>query len=312
MIIFLVLEYSCLERVIRKLRKGPGNISVLGRRLLSILIGELTDELLRGRKTDEIAGATFAFAGAGRVPEKRMAGEVIQEAGIKNFTIMTDAEILHYSIFGEQAGILISAGTGSVCLVKRKDLGYLQLGGWGYLLGDEGSGFHIGNLAIRRVLHNAQKGNVNTGFTQKILSFYNIDHPRNIISAIYSSSNPSNLVASCARLVCELAEAGDAEADSIIMSAAEVLVDLAQQAILYYDLNESEKYRISLAGSILADVSAVNRKFREIALKRNLKLEYIAQEMEPSAAAVLHAMKMADAEIPGSLTGKLKSLRFNN
>jgi len=132
--------------VLRTTRKGTGNIAVLDRGSVAQLIRSILQELLPEGDTENIRWATFAFAGAGRPQEREAVTAIIRNTGIRNFTVLSDAEILYYSVFGEEQGILISAGTGSICLVKGKDNQYHQIGGWGYLLGDEGSGFYIGSI----------------------------------------------------------------------------------------------------------------------------------------------------------------------
>ena len=67
--------------------------------------------------------------------------EIIKSAGIENFSLMTDAEILNYAVFGDEPGILLASGTGSICVFKDQQNRYQQIGGWGYLLGDEGKRF---------------------------------------------------------------------------------------------------------------------------------------------------------------------------
>ncbi len=105
-------------RVLRQVKMGPGNIAVLDRGTLAQLIRNIVAELTAGLETRQLEWATFAFAGAGRAAEKETVRALIRGAGVQHFSVMTDAEILHYSVFGEEPGILISAGTGSICLLR--------------------------------------------------------------------------------------------------------------------------------------------------------------------------------------------------
>ncbi len=298
--------------IIRTTRKGTGNIAVLDRGSVAQLIRSILHELLPDGKVEDIRWATFAFAGAGRPQEREGVTAIIRNTGIRHFTVLSDAEILYYSIFGEEQGILISAGTGSICLVKGKDNQYHQIGGWGYLLGDEGSGFYIGSKAIRKALHDAELGLPPSRLTQKLLEFYGIDQPKSLITVVYSSVNPVRLIASCARLVCEMAERGDPEALEIVDDAAQALLNMALEAIRYFGGEMSQTYKISLAGSILTEIDIVARKFKEKAAGLGLQLHYITPQVETAAAAVLYAFQKAGVQAGKAVREQLHHLKIGH
>ncbi len=295
-------------KLVRKVRKGPGNVTVLNRHSFSSLIEELLTEILGGESLDRIAHATFAFAGVGRPSEREKVVSVISEIGVHQFTVMTDAEILHYSIFRDEPGLLLSAGTGSICLMKTADMAYHRFGGWGYLLGDEGSGFDIGRHAVRFALQEAQNGESAGVFSRKLLTFFNVEKAENLISAIMSSSNPPSNIASCAKMVCESAEAGDHQAERIIEKTTAELLNLAGEAIRQTIGSNSGKFKVSLAGSILASPSIVNRKFKELAVAHKLQFEYVIPEIEPAAGGVLYSLKNAGRPVSNKLFDKLRVL----
>ena len=297
--------------IVRTTRKGSGNVAVLDRGTVAQLIRSILTDLLEGEGVEQIKWAAFAFAGAGRREEKEMVSALIRGAGIQRFHVMTDAEILHYSIFGDRAGILIAAGTGSICLIRDRRGCYHQIGGRGFLLGDEGSGFFIGNQAIRAALHDAELGKPPTRLTRELLAFYGLEHPENLITIVYSSIHPSHLIASCARLVCEIAESGDASALSIVERAALALVQLAQQALPFFADHQAGPIPLALAGSILTEVSIVTQKFKAQAQKKGLAFTYLRPEMEPAAAGVLFAMRRAGTSVPQHLLDRLKKINFS-
>ncbi len=299
-------------KVVRTTRKGPGNIAVLDRGSVAQLIRSIISELLPQKEVQQIRWATFAFAGAGRPQEREGVTAIIRNTGIAHFSVLSDAEILYYSIFGENPGILISAGTGSICLVKGQDNQYHQIGGWGYLLGDEGSGFYIGSKAIRKALHDAELGLPPSRLTEKLLAFYGIAQPKSLITVVYSSVNPVRLIASCARLVCELAEKGAPEAIEIVEDAAQALLNMALEAVRYFGGEMGQEYPISLAGSILTEVQIVARKFQEKAAGLGLQFRYITPQMETAAAAVLYAFQRAGIQPDSSVLQQLQNLKIGN
>ncbi len=296
--------------ILRSVRLGPGNIAVLDRGSIAQLIRNVVFELLQEEGVEQITNATFAFAGAGRPDEKKTAIDLIRAVGIQKFSIMTDAEINYYSIFGEEYGVLISAGTGSICLVKTPDQKFRQIGGWGYLLGDEGSGFDIGRQAIKTALEEIYANSHFSEFTSTLLSFYGIERPPSLISIIYSSVNPPKLIASCARLICQLALKGDEKALKITQQAAESLVSYAEQAIALMGNKAQTPYKLALTGGILEENSIVNHLFKEKMKKKGFSCLYYTPDLAPAAAAVLYSIKNSGHKVNEALLKKLKKIAF--
>jgi len=82
-----------------------------------------------------------------------------------------------------------------------------------------------------------------------------------LITIAHASGNPQNKIASCAKLVCELAEKGEPNAEKIIDSAAEALFFQTNLAIA--ESKSPAPYKIALAGGVLKEPSLVNKKFGE-------------------------------------------------
>ncbi len=265
-----------------------GNVCVLGQSGCKSLLAQIIAKLLPGIPTADIAHATFAFAGTGRPTERGWVETAAAELGFRHRAVITDAQLLHYSFFADTPGILIAAGTGSVCLLTTPDGQYHQLGGWGYLLGDTGSGFYIGKLAITHALDQMDQGQPPTPLTEALLQFYHAQSPRELITLTYAASVPPRFVASCARQVIQLAADNDPDALRIVQSAAEALVELARTAI-HHMQTSSGKIQIALAGGILTADSIVSRIFRQMLSDPNKTVEYMSQRCIPAAAAVLLA-----------------------
>jgi len=296
--------------ILRTCQLGPGNIAILDRGTIAQLIRNILDELLQGDPTNSIRGACCAFAGAGRPEEKATASELIRTLGISQYTIMTDAEIRYYSIFGDDSGILVSAGTGSICLLKTTDQRLLQIGGWGYLLGDEGSGYDIGRRAIKSVLQDLSYNESPSLFSRKLMLFYGLEKQENLISAIYSSPNPPKFIASCAKFVCELADMNDHEAQEIVEETTSSLVQYALQATKLINHAPMEKYKVALAGGIFRNNSVVYRKFTEKIREKDLIFDYMKQELEPAAAAALYALRLDRRSPSQHLLNQLDNIIF--
>jgi N-acetylglucosamine kinase-like BadF-type ATPase len=299
---------DCKGEILRTKKTGPGNVSVLGEEIFTKHLKEIVYGLLGDEAVSRVKWATFGFAGAGREQEKRRVKEIISGLGIEKFSLLTDAELLYYSIHGNSQGILIVAGTGSVCIIRNNKNELEQLGGWGYLLGDEGSGYDLGRQAIREALNADERGKKPSKLTCKLLSFYQVEHPKDLITRVYSSSNHQQLIASSAGLVCELALKGERNAKRIVTTAASALLELSKLGIERLDTNPP--YKIALSGGILYEDSPVVSEFKNKADKIKLDFEYVGQCLQPAAAGVLNSLRDAGEPVTDSLMKRLRKVSF--
>lgn len=294
--------------IFRTCRTGACNVAVLKPEAVAAIIESILAILLKEIPRESIGNAVFAFAGAGRTKERENVRQIISNAGVRQFSILTDAEILYHATLGNTSGILLSAGTGSICLVRGSDGAFKQIGGRGYLLGDEGSGFDIGNQAIRKSIRDAEDGNAISELTRKLLEFYNLQQPEELVSIIYTAANPPNVVASCAKLVCDLAESGEADAKTIVDGAAKSLLALFKHATEH--LPKMSEYPMALAGSVLSDGSIVSQRFKKLLRKAALPVQIIEESMPPAAAAARSAILDAGMHPPPGLITKLSQATF--
>jgi len=91
-------------------------------------------------------------AGAGREAEREELRQALRvESLAAQLRITTDIEIALEGAFGNQPGIVLTAGTGSIG-VARDPAGVIhRSGGYGWQMGDEGSGYSIGRSALGAV-----------------------------------------------------------------------------------------------------------------------------------------------------------------
>ncbi len=294
------------RKTVRACRLGPGNVTVIGRSGLLALMREIQETLLPAGKTGTVRHSTLALAGIGRPAAKETAAGVISAAGIGRFTLLTDAEMLHFSIFRHSPGISLTAGTGSVCLVKGDDTPCRQLGGWGYLLGDEGSGFDLGRQAIRQCLLEAEQEVAPSRMAAELLDLFAVASSSELLSRIYAAGNPQALVASAGRLVLEMAKLGEGEAGRIVDSAASALLSLVRRGMAY--LGRVEVCRVGLAGGVLQPGTLLRERFCKLAQETGFTFEVVEPEMTPVAAAVLYSFEQAGETVPPNVLNQLKGI----
>lgn len=146
--------------------------------------------------------------------------------GKARLELVTDIELGYRAHLDLGEGIFLYAGTGSIALHIDRNKEIIRVGGWGYLLGDEGGGYWIGREAIRRVLFHieSQSPIAPNSFEDRILTFIDCLDWKDIKSFVYSHERSKT--ASIARHVVELAQQGDTTALEILQEAAGYLANL--------------------------------------------------------------------------------------
>ena len=134
-----------------------------------------------------------------------------------------DAEIALIGGLGKQRGIVVIAGTGSTAYGMNDAGEEAFVGGWGYMLGDEGSGFIIGRAAMRRFLYAVDGRAQPCPLSEAVAAYVGATTFQEIAAWAYGGGPQVRKVADLAPLVMQLAAQGDPDARAIIDEAADEL-----------------------------------------------------------------------------------------
>ncbi len=148
--------------------------------------------------------------------------------------LSSDVEIALVGALGQRLGIVVLSGTGSAAYGVNRQGRALLIGGWGYLIGDEGSGYWIGNEALRlfsRVADQrpASPSELESRLPARVMAELGLTTPKAVVKWLYHQSG--SRVADVARLseiVLAAAESGDPSANAIVDAAAELLAQLVR------------------------------------------------------------------------------------
>ncbi|MBI4409618.1 MAG: hypothetical protein HY561_07905 [Gemmatimonadetes bacterium] len=196
------------------------------------------------------AGLCCALAGAGREPERDAMRTALYAAGVaRRVSVVTDAEAAIQDALGTGPGILIIAGTGSIGWGRGDDGQTVRVGGWGELLGDEGSGYAIGLAGLRAAARAVDGRGPATPLLEQLLAETKVKAPEGLIAWVEQASKAD--VAALAPRVLAAASQGDEVARALGAQAARDLVDHA--AALHRRLSPwREAPLVALAGGLLA------------------------------------------------------------
>ena len=208
---------------------------------------------------DQIAGVGVGIAGASAAHSANWLQEVIAEVTPQaTASLSSDTEIALVGAHGERCGVLILAGTGSVAYGVNAGGESLQVGGWGYLMDDEGSGYRIGMDALRGITRAGDGRGEETTLTHKILNHLNLQTPLQLIKWLYRSETPRTRdVAKLAPLVIECASNGDTVAYQIIQTASQELALLCSTVIRRLGMQSPQ---IAFAGGLLQTPNLLNEQ----------------------------------------------------
>ncbi|MCW5958554.1 MAG: hypothetical protein KIS76_00210 [Pyrinomonadaceae bacterium] len=246
-----------------------------------------------GASNVRLAGATLGLAGVRREDLRdRVRERVSKSLKIENVEVVTDAEIALYGAVAEDAGLVVIAGTGSICLGKDRDGKRSSAGGWGPLAGDEGGGAGIARDALRAIARAYDSRGAKTTLTEKALTYFRAGKPDDLILAIYAPQVDNLKIAGFAKYVAEAAEEGDRIACEIMARAGSEL-GIAAAAVIR-DLNlENTEFPIAKVGSVFNAGSLVSdpmmKKINEAAPFAYL----IEPEFPPAVAAARMALRSA-------------------
>jgi N-acetylglucosamine kinase-like BadF-type ATPase len=144
-------------------------------------------------------------------------------------TVVSDIELAYRANFSAGEGILLYAGTGSVSYAIDQSGQVHKIGGWGYLLGDEGAGYWIGKEAIRLALFQleSKKTILEGSLSHQVLNAMQANDWETVKTFVYAKDRSE--IAALSRIVDSAATSGDADAVSILNKAASHLAELVDR-----------------------------------------------------------------------------------
>jgi len=144
--------------------------------------------------------------------------------------IVSDAAVALAGATGCRPGVVVVSGTGSVAYGENVEGQKARAGGWGWRLGDEGSGYAIGNSALIASLRALDGRGPPTNLSNKIMMALGLNNLSGLVDLVYSKGMGNREIATLTPLVGEAAEEGDIVAKRILEKAGEEL-SLAASAI---------------------------------------------------------------------------------
>lgn len=269
--------------------EGPGAAVRPGRALASAsIIAEVVRRALAqlGRLAGDVL--VVGAAGAGRDPEREELRKALRAESIADRVVVTtDIEIALAGAFEQGPGMVVSAGTGSIAVGRDRNGRRFRIGGYGWQMGDEGSGYAIGRAALGAVSRAYDGRSPRTALTDRVLAAARCPDFDALVRWAAGAS-PAE-IAGLAPPVLEVAAQGDPLAQGIADYAAR---ELSQLAICLLPVMDVEPpVGVALTGGLLSGDQPLRRSVLAKLGEQNA-LRTIDQPVD----AVVGALRMAGAE----------------
>lgn len=146
-------------------------------------------------------------------------------------------------------GVVLISGTGSIALGHDATGKRARSGGWGHILGDEGSGYIIAQQALQAVVRASDGRGPQTALHERILQAWNLQNTDELIGEVYGEPDKAK-IASLSSCVMITARAGDQIAALILQQAARELALAVHAVCQMLDFSEQE-IPLALGGGLL-------------------------------------------------------------
>lgn len=274
---------------------GPTNFLMLGTdKVAETILGLIHQCVVNlNIKYEDIAAIVLGTTGGGRKSDAEDLERAITHLAahkrilLNKFRVESDARVALEGAFSGKPGSILISGTGSIMFGKDAKGVIHRVGGFGRFIGDEGSGYRLGQKGLSSVAKEFDGRGNKTLISELLKEKFNIQSPENLITEIYRNNFD---IASVAPLVIEAAEKGDKIAQNIIETEADELVLHIES--MRKKLKEKKMY-VALIGSLITTENFYSFRFREKVVQKFDDVVIKDAENPPEIGAAILAKQLA-------------------
>jgi N-acetylmuramic acid 6-phosphate etherase len=281
--------------VIGRGEAGPSNMQAVGVTLAFKAIEDAVAGAFAaaGRPPAPVRCAVLGLAGADRPQEQSLVRAWAERFGLaRQVEAVNDAQLLLAAGTPEGWGIALVAGTGSIAFGRTPDGRLGRAGGWGYLLGDEGSAYAIVMSALQEVVHAADGRGPPTVLTERLLWAIGGQRPMDLIPAVYRGGWDRTALAGLAPIVLDAAGQGDKVAARIAAHGAHQLALTVAAAAMRLAL-PPDRLPLAMTGGTLLNSEHYRGGVLEGLDKLGIHAEPITMVHDPAEGGVRLARQSA-------------------
>ena len=279
--------------------RGPGaNLQVAGEAGVEAVLRDVTTRATGDRAVTP-AAICVGIAGVDRDDEARAVRAIVRRIFPRSRILVVNALVALVAGAQDAPGIVIIAGTGSIVYGRNAAGEAARAGGWGHMVGDEGSGYWIGREAVTAVMRAADGRGPATRLVDEILAHFGVADVSRLPRIVYARDVPRVNVAALGPIVHRVAREGDAVAVRILERAAEELVIAAQSVTSRLEMR-GDAFTFYLAGGafevVPSLVDELSRRLIEVAPRS--QVQPLSEQPATGAVWLALAETRGGARIP--------------
>ena len=279
------------RQVVTASRGGPSNPMRVGfgGALAAVCEAARTAIVSAKISNDAVVSLCAGLAGTG-YPESGRKMRVLLEEEFpgKLVRVCTDMD-LTLQATGDGAAIVLIAGTGSAAVGRDARGLTARVGGHGYLLGDEGSAYHVGQRAVLGALRHFERTGEDTPMGRKILCEIGAPTWPDLQARVYAA--PDEVFPRLFRVVLQAAEAGDATAQTLLDDCAAALAELVGDLAGRLQL-QSQNFPLAKTGGMLGRSAWFDERLDRHLRKAAPLAQFSALRLSPAEAAAHLALQL--------------------
>lgn len=238
------------------------------------------------------SAVVLSCAGGDR-PAERDRGRAILETLLGRdvrIDVTHDAKAALYAGERSGCGIVLISGTGSIAYGRNGEGDEQRAGGWGYLMGDEGSAVWIGLEGLRAAAHAVDGRGAPTAIVAHLLGELRLAELMDALPLVYGRPHPPPAVMAAARAVAMAGSASDPVAVGILLRGGNALARAATVVAVALGLADGPVY---LAGGAFEQLPALGHHVRSelLAMLPRAAVEPVREE--PAVGAARLAARLA-------------------
>lgn len=272
---------------------GPSNINSSAKAEVQDVLNTIIYEAINkvNLLPEECLAVCIGTAGADREEDKAIIEKMIKDTGIPGkIIVVNDAEVALVGGIEKNEGIILISGTGSICFGKTEDGRRTRAGGWGHLIGDEGSGYDIGIRALKAAVKSYDGRGPKTVLEDLVVKHYKLKAPEDLIGYVYRSGAGKKEIASLTTAVNEAFSKGDEVSGQIIKEASYELF-LCVKAVIQKLGFENKPVLLTTAGGTVNHIKYLYDQFTYNLNKNYPKTQVVPMKNDSAWGAALIAIK---------------------
>jgi N-acetylglucosamine kinase-like BadF-type ATPase len=272
---------------------GPCNLNSTSaenveKMLKELIISSVEDKSLLLK---DCRGICIGTAGAGRDREKSIIQNIIRALGYSGKLIVTDDAVTAlYGGCGKGEGIILISGTGSICFGINASGEKCRVGGWGHIIGDEGSAYHIAVKILNSVMKSFDGREEETVLRELVIERLKLNKVEDLIEYVYRKGNGKNEIAALALILSEACSRVDKTALRIAEEAAADLFNHVKVVVDKLNLQEKEANLVT-NGSVINKNSYIRSQFEKLVNKCFPNINILEPKADAAWGAVIMILK---------------------